>query len=102
MQTIKNGNIVFRDKLFVGTLNHYLIYPFKCLPHLDPIEDDNRLEHTYINCIGNGKWESLQETPNDFPESVKDRLTYLFGVEISLEYEALMHPFGGLVKSQET
>jgi len=92
MQTTNKGNIVFRDKIFVLSLTHYIFYPFRCLPFLDCVSHDGLLENTYKSCVLGGNYDiDLDKT--DFPESVSDRLTYIFNSEISKEYENIMNYF---------
>lgn len=94
MQTTKQGKLLFKSNIFTLRFNHYLTYPLRCKPHLDPIEDDNRLAMTYLNCVLNGDYEAYGLDKAFHNTSVEQRLKMLFSEEVSTEYKALMHPFG--------
>jgi hypothetical protein len=91
MQTTKQGTLLFRSGIYVPRLNHYIFYPFKMLPTFDVIEDDKRLLHTYVCCELNKDYEHPNLKGNNFPESMKDRLSYLFNIEVATMYESLMN-----------
>lgn len=88
VQYTKNDVCVFRNGLFILKLNHFISYPFgRITPFLDVIKDDDALCNTNYFCKLNAKLDS----DNDFPESVKDRLAFIFDESVALKYEQLLN-----------
>lgn len=93
MQYTKGGVLLLNNNIFTLNFEHYISYPFRCKPQLNPIKDDVSLANTYFLCVLNADSE-VYFKDNEFDNtSVKQRLTMLFSEQIANEYEALMHPF---------
>ena len=86
-QTTKQGKLLFRDPLFYIMPRHSMFFYFTTAPNLDPVIDDDWLfKHSVV--LNGSDW-----THANLPVSVKDRLSFLFGEEVSSGYEKLMKKY---------
>lgn len=76
------------DDLFIVRPHHSIMGLLITAPHLDPVYDDTLLlkHFTLVNGLAKIDYD-------DFPVSVKDRLSFLFSENVSLEYERIMHKY---------
>lgn len=75
----------FTTDLFYVRPNFALFFYWLCAPHIDPVNDDSKMEKLFTKLYDSEKTE--------FPVSVKDRLTFLFGEPVCKEYERLMDAY---------
>lgn len=78
---------IFKDKLFF-VKPHFSVMAYVIVaPYIDPVSDDDKLWKHWVNVKRN------DQSDDEFPVSVKDRLTFLLGKDISTEYERIMNKY---------
>ena len=88
---------ITKDEVFYSTRDFFVVRPsysimayFITAPTVDVIEDDAKLWKHYVEEY---RPETDEELNNVFPVCMKDRITFLFGIEVSDMYEKLMKDF---------
>jgi len=90
-QTLPNGNHLNAEDLFRLKVNYYIFYPLIGPPNLDPMVDDTRLFKHYVAMVRAGVYNDPEI--ENFPVSVKDRLTFLFGEYVANEYKRILYAY---------
>lgn len=78
---------IFKDKLFFVKPHFSLMAYVITAPHIDPVSDDDKLWKHWVNVKRNN------QSDDEFPVSVKDRLAFLLGRDVSVEYERIMNEY---------
>lgn len=80
--------LVTANKLFLVKPHYSIAVYLLTAPHIDPISDDDKLWKHFIET-----YKPTEQEMDSFPDSVKDRLTFLFGEDVSQMYEAILNDF---------
>lgn len=90
VQFTKQEQCVGNYDLFVLKPQYSVMAYFLTKPHIDPVNDDDKLWKHYVAVNGH---KHVTDNEDEFPVSVRDRLTFLFGEEVANDYENLMNEY---------
>ena len=89
-QYTEDSHLVGEYDLFYVRPSYSVMAYFLTKPHLDVINDDNKLWKHYVAVMG---YKHTQANEGEFPVQMRARLEFLFSKEVANEYEALMKEY---------